>query len=309
MPGAARLKLREAAASLKALDFPFALECHVSDAAGRVDLTVRIHPELRDAMLLSQVVISDSVAIFLRKWADPGGPLAAIPYLEVEFDIDDKVWAPWFGPAVEPFVSRGPLGIYRAQRECPDLLGRGAMLSRHVLEALPTKPPSEGLLHRLSLAYDALPTMGSINHIGALDARPSAPMEGIRLIISLPRAALSTYLGDIGWRGNPDRLEYELNGLKPYTERVDFDVYLDEDSAGNAMAIYNEFRAPRPADSYLSDTLDRLSRSGYLSDAVKAAVSNWIIHTDGDIKRVMTFKLSWQNDAPAKAKLYLSRLD
>ena len=308
VPESARTGLRATTKRLGAFDYPFALECHLADAAGRVDLTVRIHPELRDAILKNRFVISDAVTHFLKKWADPNGPLAAIPYLELEFDINGEVCDPWFGPAVEPFVARGPSGIYREARKRPELRAQRVTLSKHVLANLPVTPPTNALLNRLALAYDALPALGSINHIGALAARRSAPKEGIRLILSLPRYALATYLADVGWQGDLERLDRELDGLKPLTERVDLDLYLDNASAGDTMAIYNEYRAPRKANSALAKTLERLRSMGYLDASQKEAVANWIAAVDGDSSRVLTFKLSWQKDAPTIAKLYLSQL-
>lgn len=309
VPSTSRASLRKLAAPLGGIDFPFALECHVANSVGRVDLTIRITPRIRDALLENGIRISDSVSHLLQKWAEEDGLLAAIPYIELEFDIDDQLWDPWIGPAVEPLVARGPISIYRAAQDQPALSKLSEQLSGAVLATLPVPVPNERLLHRLSQAYDALPKMSSINHLGALYARPASPKNAIRLIISLPRYALSDYLDKLDWRGDFGRIGQELEIIRPYAERVDFDLNIESDSAGDSIAFYNEFRAPRRADSYLSGTLEALSRAAYLPQDAKEAVLSFIENCNGNRMRVLTLKLSWKGQSPAILKVYLSQLD
>lgn len=309
VPNKARAQLCKLAVSLGDTHFPFALECHVANPVGRVDLTIRITPKIRDALSENGIRISDSVSHLLQEWSEVDGLLATIPYIELEFDIDDQLWEPWIGPAVEPLVARGPNGIYRAAQDQPALRNQSERLANAVLSTLPMPVPSDGLLHRLSRAYGALPKTGSINHLGALYARPASPKNAIRLIVSLPRYALSGYLDKLEWRGDISRIEQELEIIKPYAERIDFDLNIESDSAGDSIAFYNEFRAPRQVDSYLLGTLDALTREAYLPQDAKEAVLAFIQNSNGNRMRALTLKLSWKGKAPASLKVYLSQLD
>jgi hypothetical protein len=309
VPNSTGSKLLAAAEIWNNYACPFVLEFYLSQGTDRVDLTYRIFPEMRDRILKDRFLVSDAISHFFEAWSKHDGPLSLLPYIELEYDIVDDLGEPWIGPAVEPSVALGPMGIYRASKETPCYKVQRAMISKAVLENLPIAPPSRPLVERLEGMYEALPEMGFINHMSALNARPSNPArEGIRLILSIPRHALGDYLTAIDWRGRIERIEEEINWFKPYAARVSFDLNIKEDSGGDTIAIYNEFIAPRDANSYLGDSINALHNAGYLSNSEKDAIRHWVRVSDGRLDRALTFKLGWKGDEAARAKLYLSQL-
>lgn len=154
-------------------------------------------------------------------WADPGSALhTKLKNLWLEFDIA--------GPCARlplPNVFIGPHAhlLQRQVSEPATCTGHPHQWVTHTAfpalfgQALPS-PMAEYVLS----CFDALPTGAYVFQMGAMLARP---IEAIRLCVrGISPGDILTYLSQLGWTGDAQRLRAILESLSTFVARIDLDI-------------------------------------------------------------------------------------
>jgi hypothetical protein len=292
-PRAVGLLVR-AVAPFSAVDGLVALEQHPAGSE-RVDLVVRLSRRAAGALLARPEGLEPCVRSFLTRWLAPGEPVGAVPFVELEYDLEGDVPVPWIGPAI-----RGS-GSQRAHLD--HTTARSAAVA--VLDLLAAGWRDTPLFAHLGRCFDALAQhRGFVSHLTAHAARPSLAGHGVRAIVSLDRASLMAFLRDIGWPGDCDRVLAEDRYLSAFRPWADFDLDLDDAGPMPRMALYRGFVRPRADDEELGRLLASLSRRSLLPPVRHAAVTTWLGRVGGRRDRALTVKLGWSPQAAATVKLY-----
>ena len=283
-----------------------AFEIHL-DAAPRVDLTVRLKRRRRDRVVPGES-LTPAAERLLRAWNDPASAIAAVPFVEFEFDLPDHPAAPWIGPAVEPSLRSGPRVIQRERDERERLGQARPTLALDVLDLLGDAPVTDATRARLLEAQRELPRWGLIGQVARLDGRPSAPREGVRVFASMPRSGLRRYLERLEWPGAWAGLDAQLERLAPRADWVDLDFGIHGGRIEPRLGHYLEFRGPRASTSELRRALGSLAERVSDGRGVAEAIHAWVGRIDGRADRVLTLKHAVDGDSEPAAKVYSSRL-
>ncbi|NUP14090.1 MAG: hypothetical protein HOW73_49285 [Polyangiaceae bacterium] len=298
----ARGRLRRAIDTLTGASPELAFECHLDSP--RVDLVARVRLSDRSVLLESSAT-RGSLRRFLERWEDPNDPLAPIPFVEIEYDLDGDDAEPWIGPAIEPLLRRGVRAIHEARMGRPVHDWMSYRLAAAFLETFTSD--SEAWKRRAMECFEALPGLGCINHFTLLDLRPERPTPGMRMIVSLPRPALRRYLERVGWAGDISGFDATVDRFTPGADRVDFDLDVRSSDTSARAAFYVEFRAPRAKSSVLAGLLDALEADSNAAGAPIDALRRWVARVDARASRVLTMKLTLEREK-TRVKAYLGSL-
>lgn len=281
------------------------LECHLGHAGGRVDLVLGLTPSDRD-LLRNSRRLSPRVRRFLQRWADKKDVLSAIPYLELEIDLDPAREAPpstWIGPTIEP---RRHGSLADLVRDRGELSPREWPSYRLAMEVAAEGGLTSGPWRkRLDVAFRALPRSGSIHHFAAFDTRGHG--AGVRLIVSLPRYDVERYLRGVGFLGRIAAVTELLDAVVPFEGQVDLDINLGLVDAGERTATYIEMIAPRRVSSRYQATMDVLERWCGVPKAQLDALDAWVGRVDGSTARELSIKIGFAKEHFAKAYLQARR--
>lgn len=287
----------------------FALESHFGQQCPAVDLTLRLKPGGRDALLANSPARADKVWDLLCDWAAPHDPLFASPFLEFEFDLETHPTEPWIGPCVEPLLRAGPRAI-QARRD-RETKGRPT-LTPLLLAATERLGPPEGLSpatrERIRACVLHLPRWGLLGQLARLDGRPSNPREGIRVFVSLPRASFHEYFTALGAGPAVPGWQARIEQFAPHESWIDLDFGIHHGEVEPVIGFYREYRGPRWSNSQLRWILAQLRDDGSCTDAAAESIRSWVQSVDGCADREITFKLAFGPEGPHRAKVYFSVL-
>ncbi len=297
---AARREVERLGATLDPLLTDLALECHLASDGERVDLTTRIHPSDRERV--AAATGSSRLRSFLEGWATPGSALGAIPFVDLEYDLDGRAGEPWIGPTIEPRQLSGVGAIHDAYAGKPVASWDSYRAANAMLELLSQE--SRSWQRRLLACFEALPAYGCINHLGFFRQRGDGNRDAIRLVVSTPRRAVSPFLRSVGWSGDDERFAALLDRFAPYAGRVDFDLDVERVGAGPRISFYLELWSPRPASSALRQVLDDLVTDAWLSPRAARGLREWVAASNGRPARFLTLKVL-EEPSGRQVKAYL----
>jgi hypothetical protein len=304
------LVTREARRRIELAGAPFAetrcehaIECHLGNDERRADLVVRVFPDDRDALLAAGQLHED-VARFFERWRDRP-ELRAVPFVELEHDLDGEPQRPWVGPSIEPLVRRGVDAIVARREDKPSSEWESTRLAVAVLHELGER--DERWRSRLDALFASLPPKGCINHLALGSTRPGRERAFVRVIASVRRFDVAPFLSRVGWRGDLTRLERLLDRHFRGEGRTDLDLDVELDGCAVKTAAYADFRAPRASDSSLRAMLARVVDDRLASAAAIDSLSRWIARSDASPARVLTMKLA-DDGRRATTKAYLGSL-
>lgn len=141
------------------------LELRLAPGAAPVDLSLRIRTA-HQARVLAERLPSPPVGEFLARWSEPGGPLAPVRSIWLEFDLDR-----------EPAESTVPAPVVCAK--LPRDVGSGWVLDT-LLPFLQGRPASAGQRGLIRSCLDTLPASAFLLYVFSLEARGS---DAVRLEI------------------------------------------------------------------------------------------------------------------------------
>jgi hypothetical protein len=268
------------------------LECHLSAAPARTDLTVGV--DFTEADVLGMLDRWRRLAAFGRRWSD----VETVWHRHI-----DRVWLEF---DLEPDGDVGPSLFF-------ELRSRESWLS--VVDAVTRLLPSTRRL--LGQCVAQLPPSGRVLYIGIFPPRKSAT---VRLCIGgIPDDEIPDYLARVEWPGDTEALAADLVACRAaHGEGVGV---LDLDIAARLeprLGLEYMFRRDAQARCRLDDPglLDALVERGWCSDAQRHALSTWpaatrvimphelwesVLH-----RRLNHVKLTFAVDRVREAKAYLS---
>lgn len=308
IPESRRASMQSAADMLALARPEFAFERHLDEHDVAIDLTLRVDARGRDRLLAAHAQLPAAVERVLRGWADPMRAVHAMPFVEFEFDLPGYATEPWIGPAVEPRLRSGAR-VIQAERD-RESGGRpiASRLFGEALELLDARPLAAGTRARVIECVTLLPKLGVLGQLARLDGRPSAPREGVRVFVSLPRSGFETYLRALDYPGSIASLQRTIDHWAPHSTWLDLDLGIHEGRLEPKIGWYLEFRAPRWASSELRRLLELLESEQQCDVRVTIALERWVKLVDARRDRVLTCKLVLDPDQAIRAKIYVSTL-
>jgi hypothetical protein len=286
------------------------LECHLGDRRPRTDLVVRVFRADRAGLLDTSVPELGAARRFGIAWAAEKSELEHIPYVDLEFDLDDEKRACFVGAMIEPRLHEGLPAILKGQKAAlPSVPASCFEVAAQVLRAAEETPISEGVLEGVRRAYDALGDEAFIGHLGSLRSRVGKG-DLVRLIASMPRESVRSYLADVSWNGSGSALERLADRVLGSIRRIDLDLNLSEVGLLPDSGFYRTFWDPPAQRGLLRETSERLVEDGLVTSAQAAAIDRFARHSapPGAPPLTITIKVKLGGDGSVQAKVYLSYL-
>ncbi len=293
-----RMNLQAAARPFSSVPGEAVVELHLGGLSQR-DFTARLWPAGAQAVLARAQGgahdVPPSTLSFLCDWLSAAGPLARVPYVELEQDIVDGAPHQWVGPAIRPDFRDGGDVTWTKN----DVFETGLA----VLRALPDWPLPNALVERFRQFVDHLPASTRLNMMSSLGARAYQPRAGLRLIASgPPDAALQLAALNEHNRRRAERL------LSRYAvPSIGFDLEFAAAGAADYFAFYRRFSNPLWSDADLRVFLDQALGDVLLTQRELHGFRGLASVTHrGHL--ALTFKLVLRENGPARLKAYVERL-
>lgn len=283
------------------------LVCALADDGGRGELLAGL-----SRLVTSQPPSSawHRIHHFCAEWAREGSSLHQdIPFIWLEFDLP----AGHGGPA-EPFLFfctqrdflTSPFGYLKSLDGEVTTQARQLRLIDDGLSLLLGHRPWPAVLDRVSECLAALPLAGHLLHVAPLSLRS---LEAVRLVLTLPRAEVLTYLRAVEWPGRFDEVRAFLEGLHAESPMVG--IQLDVGAVvGGTLGMQFYFSGP---DARWTALIDALVDRGLCAPSKRGAVLAWpgkeTVRLSSrawpvGLRREMEIKLVCRPDQPPLAKAY-----
>jgi hypothetical protein len=230
------------------------LEVRLAPGAAPVDLSLQIRTA-HEARALAER-LSSPIGEFLSCWSEPGGPLAPIRSIWLEFDLDR-----------EPAENTVPVPVVCAK--LPRDVGSGWVLET-LIPSLQGHPTSEGQSGVMRSCLDALPAAASLLYVFGLQARGS---DAVRLeIFGMETAEIRPYLQSL----SPEAtlVVEEVLPLFEGVERLhlSFDV---ADTIQPRIGLEGSFPRQPAREPRWGAFFERLVQKGLCSPSKRDAVLAW----------------------------------
>lgn len=284
------------------------LELHLGLGQERADLLARaMH---LDAPTLAQTVAPElAQARRFSAWWDAAPGADRVRYVDLEFDMDRSTPGCFVGPMIEPTLPEGMKVVLESFRT----EGVGAArfeFAVKVLEAPDDEPFAGCPEAALRRCFEALPLEGFIGHAGSLRFRMRDGSPLVRLIPSLRRSDLASYLQRIEWPGDLAALEDAAERYLGAAARIDVDLDVRAFGLAPEAAFCRTFWDGGLVPGPLHEALDRLRADDLITPRQANGVTAF---ADSDLwypefPRTITLKIKVAGDGRRTAKVYLSML-
>jgi len=275
--------LRGVARELPDAWYCLALEARLTTDDPRVDLLVcaRADDGGRRELLagLSRLVTSlppssawHRIHDFCREWAREGSTLNQdVPFIWLEFDLPPGPRAP-----AEPFLFfctqrdflTSPFGYLKSLDGEANTQARQLKLIDEGLSLLLGQRPWPTVLDRVARCLATLPLAGHLLHVAPLSLRS---LDAVRLVLTLPRNEVLTYLQSIEWPGRLDEVRSLLERLHAESPMVG--IQLDVGAViGGALGLQFYFSG---SDDRWTSLLDAMVDLGLCAPSKRGAVLSW----------------------------------
>lgn len=322
LPPDTRASLRAAADGLPDAWYCLALEARLSSDDPRVDLLVCARADdggrrelLGGVARLAAAQPASSawrrIEDFCLAWAREGTLLHEdVPFVWLEFDLPS---GPQRAPAA-PFVFfcvqrdflTSPFGYFKLLHGEVRTEARQLRLIDEGLSLLLGQPPWPRVLDRVARCLAALPLAGHLLHVAPLSQRS---LEAVRLVLTLPREEVLSYLQEVGWPGRLDEVGSLMGRLHPKSPMVGIQLDVGE-VVGGVLGIQVYFSGP---DARWTTALDTLVELGLCEPSRRRAALGWPGQETVSfssrrwpvrLRRELELKLVWRPDQPPVAKAY-----
>jgi hypothetical protein len=283
------------------------LECHLGARDGRADLVVRL---FRDEAIgvrgLSAPELGAAIS-FAAAWTAPESALRGIPYVDLEFDMDRDEPACFVGAVVDRRVAGG----VRADAG-PGSRGDGSeyRLAKEALLAGQRTALDARTLDRVRDCYEALGGDAFVSHVGSLQCRRREG-DWVRLIVSLGRRQVRSYLESLRWPGDLFELDACLSRYVGARGSVDIDLNVTEDGLLGETGFYRTFwdgETDRESFVHLVDELLKQGVATEIQAETLAAFQASNSTEEGRLPGTVTVKIKQDAAGHVSAKAYLSQL-
>lgn len=247
---------------------------------------------------------------FCTEWAREGSALHQdVPFIWLEFDLPPGSR----GPA-EPFLFfctqrdflTSPFGYLKALTGDVTTQARQLRLIDDGLSLLLGQRPWPAVLDRVSTCLAALPLAGHLLHVAPLSLRS---LDAVRLVLTLPRGEVLTYLQAVEWPGRLDEVRSLLEGLHAESPMVG--IQLDVGAVvGGTLGMQFYFSGP---DARWTTLIDALVDRGLCAPSKRGAAVSWpgketvTLSSRAwpvGLRRELEIKLVCRPDQPPLAKAY-----
>ena len=240
---------------------------------------------------------------FITRWHDPGSPLHAhVPLVWVEFDrgqLSGRRAIPFLTFMLSDAIAAEANGAGRSRFR--ELVAEG-------LEAL-TGPLAARRLQAVLDCIARLPEGGQPRHFAAM---PHRGTDDVRVIVSMRRADVPSYLGRLGWAGSTSGLAATLAALDSEDHLVSVNLDVGERVRSRVgMELY--WPTSPLDDERWTRVLDALGAMGCCTPAERTALSRWPTREAGAaparlgaLVRRLLVKVVFADSGLTGAKAYLA---
>ncbi|HYO70142.1 MAG TPA: hypothetical protein VEU33_29105 [Archangium sp.] len=295
----------------------FCFECRMEAGAPRVDYMVCCMrtdggPQaLADALEKTREQLTgplwDGVRAFSRQWVDPASPLARVPVLWLEYDVEGPTAhpKPFAFACVQPEFGQKPPG---SRRETGATLDEPLQLTWRALEAFQGGPVRPAIARTVSRCFEQLPDFAEVEHVASLACRGS---DAVRMIIGMPREEVGGYLERIGWPGSRAQVEELTKTWLNYLHFAEVNLDVGE-TVGPTIGLALPF-PEKPHEPWAKEFLQRMVDLGLCTPEKREAILQWPgrerVPLTGhrwpsNLCRTIGAKLVVRPDAPVSVKVY-----